>query len=653
MAGKVSLLSSFLLVGLFLIFCSAEQLPKNTAQSVSAMSSFQITVPAESGFAMRAAERLQSYIEKNSGQTPRIEQKSIIHNELEQKAAVVIGTDSSFTNLNDFELADDFAKISGEGYILKTVAKNGSDYIFALGKTERGASNAVWHLMRKLDVKDGKVTAPALSVVRMPFIKGREVTFCWPWARAGLGVADMQKLLVEKYWPPCWSEDRLRRNMDLLDSFGYNSIELGDVWFFVDPLKKFGIERTALADKIKTVADELHKNGQTFSLFVYSSATKDFKTGKEFAVPGACWNDPCEREVLLTEYDYQANTYGSYTDRIVTHWADHGGQPGCKKCTINTALEQHNIILEKFRAKNLNVQSAFSLWHIRTDLWPGYKNDDSILGAGILSKDVSISIPRRFDLKRARHIIEKGYNPSVWCWGSLDIELWQGLHVHTKFLEDYFKSIPSDVADKLEFHTVDNISQFLILSNLYVAGQLMWNPNQSGSDLLREYMRGTFGAENAETMTFVYEAIEKGGCCFCPDINAPSSRHPNLAKALEGASEERLAMLMKAKTQLAKVKISPDFVPVFPSIIEPEELLKEIDAQLFAMIKYADFQLQAKKLMTSYPELMSAADTEGIKRAFEALPKVPAPKEYLWVNAFARYWIDNNALSKELKISGN
>ena len=39
---------------------------------------------------------------------------------------------------------------------------------------------------------------------------------------------------------------------------------------------------------------------------------------------------------------------------------------------------------------------------------------------------------------------------------------------------------------------------------------------------------------------------------------------------------------------------------------------------------------------------------EGIKKAFEAFPKVPAPTEYLWVNIYARYKLDYKALKKEL-----
>jgi len=68
------------------------------------------------------------------------------------------------------------------------------------------------------------------------------------------------------------------------------------------------------------------------------------------------------------------------------------------------------------------------------------------------------------------------------------------------------------------------------------------------------------------------------------------------------------------------------------------------------MIMYADFQVEANKLVALAPELMSLGDTDAIRKAFEALPKVHPPMEYLWVNAYSRYMIDYEALKKELNI---
>ena len=107
-------------------------------------------------------------------------------------------------------------------------------------------------------------------------------------------------------------------------------------------------------------------------------------------------------------------------------------------------------------------------------------------------------------------------------------------------------------------------------------------------------------------------------------------------------------LLQKTKTTLADIEISPDFVPVFPIIIEPAELLKEINAQLGAMIAYADFQVEADNLRAIYPKPISAGDSEAIQKAFDELPIVPEPQEYLWRHTYGRYKADYNNLKREL-----
>jgi hypothetical protein len=188
---------------------------------------------------------------------------------------------------------------------------------------------------------------------------------------------------------------------------------------------------------------------------------------------------------------------------------------------------------------------------------------------------------------------------------------------------------------------VDDVSQFLALSNLYVAAQLMWDPQRSGKDLVREYTRCMFGPANAEKMAFVLEGVEEASCYLCP------GRQPGLTQVLEGA-EERRDVIRHARETLADVQIDPDFVPAFPLIISPQDLLAEIAAQFEAIAKYNEFHLAVVKLMEYYPELQSMGDTAAIQEAFNELPKVPAPEEYLWVHIYGRYSADLANLRKEL-----
>jgi len=601
-----------------------------------------IVIAPDSGVTKLAAQRLAGYLKKCCGKAPAIETASESAEKSDKQTVIIIGTAELFPEFVQMAGSDGFKNILFDGYILKTAAKDGKKFILAIAPTEKGASNAIWNLMRKIKT-DYKANASVdnLDIKISPLIKGREAMIIRPWVREGLKVGSMANKLLLKYGPHFWDEEKIRNYADVLDCFGFNAVELSQTWILNEQLEALGIDYKEVQNRLRIFSEQAHKNGQLFNMMVYGSSVKDPKTDKTYARPGACFNDPYQKQVLLNEYDYQAKTYAPHVDRIVTHWSDYGGQPDCDKCTIKTALEQHNLMVEKFREINPKIQSSFSLWNVTPSIWPGYKGDDSILDAGILPKDVSLAVPGRYNDSRVKHFNEKGYKGSVWAWRFLDIEIWHGMHVHTKKIKDYFASLPADISDRIEFHTVDDVSQWLIYSNLYLAAQLMMNPQADENLLLREFTAGMFGSNNAEKMAQVYEAIEKGSCNYCP------GHQPPLAQALEGA-ENRYKILTDAKKVLKQIKLAEGFVSVFPAAISPAEMLKEIEAELDVMITYADFQVEASKLMAYYPELESMGDAEGVKKAFEALPKVPEPQEYLWHHIYGRYETDHKSLKKEL-----
>jgi len=52
----------------------------------------------------------------------------------------------------------------------------------------------------------------------------------------------------------------------------------------------------------------------------------------------------------------------------------------------------------------------------------------------------------------------------------------------------------------------------------------MWDPNQAGSELIREFTRGMFGPENAEKMALIYEAVEKAAAGFARVVSLHSRK---------------------------------------------------------------------------------------------------------------------------------
>ena len=189
-----------------------------------------IVVPPESQISKHAAVRLQSFIEKACGKAPKVQEKTALGGESDGQVVIAIGNADSFAGLEKFGLAADLAKLNHDGYMLRTAYANGRTYILTLGRSEKAAVNAVWQLIREANIENGAISVPQLAVAQSPWIKTREVTLYSPWIRDDLKSTPFPTRLAEKYILRNWDEDRLRNYVDLMDSFGYNSIETNDVW---------------------------------------------------------------------------------------------------------------------------------------------------------------------------------------------------------------------------------------------------------------------------------------------------------------------------------------------------------------------------------------------------------------------------------------
>ncbi|MHC4122950.1 MAG: alpha-glucuronidase family glycosyl hydrolase [Planctomycetota bacterium] len=583
-----------------------------------------IIVSPKNKLCTNAAENLQSYIKKVCGVTPKIKKGVPKENLPENITYIVIGKADDFKNLNDIELPKELCKINRDGFILKTIASKKRNYILTLGRQEKGAVNATWRLIRELNINKKAISADNLDIALSPFIKIREVMLCDPWK------APMNETLKKKYCPRNWSIERLQNYMDMYDSFGYNALQFHDLDYFHVSVAAKGVTLADWRKKLIAMCNQAHSNGQQVNLFMWGGALYYPQWSKKsYAV--ARFHVPQLREKMLAEYDRQAGL-APYIDRVHTHWVDPGGCRKCKICTIKTPQQYHNVIVDKFRAKNPDIQASFSLWWMNEHLcsWPGFKDlKSSILEAGILPNDTIMAVAPRLtkqNLEKVKLIANAGYKAASWSWRVADWELANGLHSHANTIENYFRSLPTDVGKNLEWHSVGCISQFLVMSNLYVTAQLMWDPQKSGWQALKEFNRGMFARANEDKMTSIMNNIEVGfNCGDC--LNG----HGNtLKKELLENAPQRLKMLEKAKADLNTIKIADDFVPVFPTVVEPKEFIKEMAVQLDDMILYVKFQIAAKELLKMQEK---GASKEQLKKAYQALPEIPLPDKYLTKNA--------------------
>ncbi len=637
-----------------------------------------IVVPPKSKLCSLAAIRLQTFIEKACGNRPRIRKQNSLHIRAKQQTVIAIGTAVDFNDLETFHLKAELDKVKCDGYILKSIFHKGKDYILALGRIESGAVNAVWPLMRKILIDKKSVSVGSLNMVKSPFLKGREVITFAPWLRDDFsvfgGAAPLSDTrIVEKYFPQNWPETRLRTYVDLISSFGYNSQQWGDPWFFSvfilypgrDPLeleklnKENGWQevrqdyldkRKAWREKLITIADQCHCNGMEISLIYLASCVKDWDTGKYVMHP--CWNNnvgrPNDRELLLKEYDYIADSYGPHIDAISTQWRDYGGcsvkekiqtaclKDACPLCQENpTDGEQQKVIMEKLHKYNPKIK--------------GYIN--------------------WFLPDKARKDMPDDTGRSNWDWHLTDKEGYEGMYVFTKHIEKTLRKISSAQAEVLEIYAVPVLSQFLVYHNLYVAGQLMWDPQQSAAKALREYTQGMFGHKNGEKIASVLEAYEK--TLFPGEKGREYSggwpEHRKLdyiVKSHEDSMNEALKQikyLKKAREILVSVRIDPDFVSPFPVTIDPQELLREMDVQCQARYARVAIVPAALELLD---KKRNGESSENLLKGIKAIPKVSgSPDEYilnLQLKGHRRYgdtkdyfricWED---LYKKLGLAGN
>ena len=194
------------------------------------------------------------------------------------------------------------------------------------------------------------------TVKQVPFIRNREVVTSTPWG--GWVREHMSEELRRRFFLSHWPEARLRRHLEMLNAFGFNSIQIsgnpcGAWWVGAD-------EREYRQQQIFRcrVAREL---GMSVSVAVWGAAVADqfqkgsgFTVGQQFAELD--WHKPEDRAQLIAWYRDQAEI-APLADRVITHWATDPGffQQG----GIDTAVvEMHNHIMGIYREKNPQIRGS-------------------------------------------------------------------------------------------------------------------------------------------------------------------------------------------------------------------------------------------------------------------------------------------------------
>lgn len=432
------------------------------------------------------------------------------------------------------------------------------------------------------------------------FIRGREVILSSPYDPYVLEMPALQK----KYAWDTWPLDRLKRYVDMLWEFGFNSVQLADLAEGY-ACCGYAITPEEYGEKVHALCDYAGSKGMTRSIFVWGSGPVDLERARGKMRDGK-WENACPcvpggMETLEAHYRFQAR-HAPWFDHVITHWGDPGGCHG-EKCTLATVLGLHNRILAEFRRHNVAIRSTFSLWLMHHKefggRWRGYDSVESLLKAGILDEDAGLAQSGRFHLDEARRVVRDGRALGVWGWYLADDEIRPSIHVHTGILGGYFNSLPEEASSLVSWHSVDSNCHGLNVPSLYVAAQLMIDPRRDAEGLLREFCRRAFGRA-ADAFAEGLLAVAHTRC---------ESDYQRLIKFLSGVPHrgtadyeehpaEHLRIVSAARRVVDTLQVDPSFRGDLPLIIDAATFLGELKAHLRVIEQYARFRValaEAKK----------------------------------------------------------
>ena len=469
-----------------------------------------------------------------------------------------------------------------------------------------------------------------------PFIRTREVISSTPFG--GWVKKSMPLELRQQSFLPFWSDARLRKHLEMLHAFGFNSIQITvpavALWCGAD-MESWSVRQRFM---LKT-AREL---GMSTAQFVWGSAIADPSlpaSGQQVAELD--WHKPEQRAKLEAWYRRQAEC-APLVDRVITHWVDPGyGSAHCKECSIDTVVEMHNFILKIYREKNPNVRGALSVWFMQPGkIWPGYEGASKLAAHSELEPKTDIALglmnygadgdnldfAGELKIADLEGIAAAGRRSGVWGWYTTDNEINPALHVRTKVLQNYFRHLASHGGSRLAWHSVDDNFPGLNIANLYVAGKLMQDPALDADKLLEEFARSFVGEQNAPALTAALRAVEQGRTrsmlyaarvedAVAPPADWQKTRSPLPTTWLDDTTTAVDAAIAGMKS----VKLAPDFKTAWPVTMEPAEYLGELNAHLEAIRQMLAFLKGVREVEKLQAE---GAPNEKLEAAIAALPKV-------------------------------
>jgi len=391
-----------------------------------------------------------------------------------------------------------------EAFALRTESREGHAVVVAAGEGDCGRKRAVQRMVLASRQTPDALVFPSLDVTSHPWIPCREWTIC-PWTPQDVRGNFYNPFADKRMNLLLYSDERLARYVEMFDWFGFSGSQLMETCY---TYSQFGSVEAA-QDWQKRVIRCLRENGQDVTLWAWTAAFSGFGWQEPDAVytpqPGVkAIDDPAVRRVFEKYYRRYAEL-APLVDRFVAHFYDPGGLS-----EQSDVFDYMRLLESMLTERNPRIQMAVDCWAAG----PKYFADLAQNGFSHYLL-LPVSFPEAYpgDTREQIHrtASELGLHLGIWGWYTPEYETDQlaSLYVNASVLREVYSGIracarthPIEYWSEMEAHHLNNVY------SMYVAAQLLWDPDRDPHEALAEFTDAVWGPQNGPAVLAALRLIE-------------------------------------------------------------------------------------------------------------------------------------------------
>lgn len=567
----------------------------------------------------RMLDRLAKYLQAVQGREPVIVDNLRAVTRHAPAIVLINGKEARALELNpDSEAPESFA--------LATKRLNDHDIVAIAANTDLGLKRGVQRLIIRSRQDGNGLEVPSLDVSETPWIPEREWAVA-PWIPEYLvGPMLIANPFADKrmdIW--LYSRQQIADYVDMFDSFGFSGVQFQDTCFSWATSGSVD----AFHDRVRLFAEGAKTNRQKVSLWLWGASFNQYGWYDPDVTyvpsPGnTAFNDSTVRRTFEKYYDYYTDLAPS-VDRVIGHFYDPG-----KLTNQNDVFNYMHLLEAKFRARNPRIKMAIDMWAAN----PDYFNklvDNGFRDYLILEQShwLEPGLRERIHEQANRLGIQLG----LWGWYDTEYETDQlpSMYVNCSVLKELYQQLKNGAAkihpysywSEMEAHHLNDIY------SMYVAGQLLWNPDRDPHEILHELTDAIWGPNNCDK---VYEALRviedtRSG----PSWNTYwwTSKEYRLGTKDPQEDHDRADA---ALTVLQSMKTDESFVAKIPLPFPPATFIEAMIPHLRQIRAFAEFRLQFRSVETGIQDRLSKDElARRITKAWK-----PIPEYDTWIGIFGQ-----------------